>query len=142
MKKRIYYRTGDTLVAVDPCVMNLSGRASLIVGKEYPIIDTGKGQFCVRDEDNSKHWFNRRGKQYLLKPEEINESETLKWMNVYLEVRKYIINNKMSMEYVDWSMCINIMENLYEAPKLRDPNRPHTFPPLPSARPAAPEESE
>lgn len=53
---------GKKLEAIDPCVMRSTGIKSLIVGKEYEIIDFTIGEedddcIVVIDEENEEHLF-------------------------------------------------------------------------------------
>lgn len=53
---------GKKLEAIDPCVMRSTGIESLIVGKEYEIIDFTIGEedddcIVIIDEENEEHLF-------------------------------------------------------------------------------------
>lgn len=51
-------KKGDVLVAIDPCVMRLTDRATLTVGKEYTVIkvDDDDRVFII-DDDGDSHLF-------------------------------------------------------------------------------------
>jgi hypothetical protein len=53
---------GKKLEAIDPCVMRSTGEETLIVGKEYEIIDLTIGEennecIVIIDEENDEHEF-------------------------------------------------------------------------------------
>lgn len=48
---------GDELEAIDPCVMRLTRRASLIVGKKYKVREVLNSRIMLYDEVDFAHWF-------------------------------------------------------------------------------------
>ena len=57
-------KTGDKLIATDPCVMQGIGTNALTVGKEYSVVDSNGKRFTVIDDDGGTHHFETRGKQF------------------------------------------------------------------------------
>lgn len=51
---------GDELEAIDPCVMRLTGRASLVVGKKYKVREVLNSRVMLYDEVDFAHWFIER----------------------------------------------------------------------------------
>lgn len=57
-------KTGDKLIATDPCVMHGYGTHALTVGKEYRVLDSNGKRFTVIDDDGEPHHFETRGKEF------------------------------------------------------------------------------
>jgi len=54
-------KTGDVLIAINPCIMDMSRKATLTVGKQYVITIVRDKDFCIIDNEKDPHWFNIKG---------------------------------------------------------------------------------
>ena len=53
-------KTGDVIIAIDPCIMDGTDINTLTIGKEYTIVDDigpGEGYICVKDDIGVYHLF-------------------------------------------------------------------------------------
>ena len=41
------------------------------------------------------------------------------WDDVYKKIKQTIIDKGMSNDYVDWGVCVKMLSDLYEVPKLK-----------------------
>lgn len=54
-------KTGDILVAINPCKMDSDKRPTLTVGKQYIVQLASSIDFCIVDDEGDNHWFNIKG---------------------------------------------------------------------------------
>lgn len=62
-------KTGDKLIAIDPCVMEYTNRPTLTVGKEYEVMGIKPDSFCIIDDDEDLHEFDLADQQFFLTEE-------------------------------------------------------------------------
>lgn len=55
-------KTGDVLIAINPCNMNSDKRPTLTVGKSYIVESVSSSDFYVIDDEGDNHWFNIKGR--------------------------------------------------------------------------------
>lgn len=54
-------KTGDVLIAINPCEMGSNKRPTLTVGKSYKIKEVYSNDFLIIDDEGDDHWFNIKG---------------------------------------------------------------------------------
>lgn len=57
-------KKGDTIYAIDPCIIEGLGTPSLTIGRGYKVEYSDGKEFMVLDDDKHPHWFDKRGKQF------------------------------------------------------------------------------
>ena len=65
-------KTGDKLIAIDPCVMEYTNRPTLTVGKEYEVVGIKPDSFCIIDDDEDLHEFNLGDQQFFKQKKDEN----------------------------------------------------------------------